>query len=1119
MAEVVDSIIAELIARDNGYIKTFNEATLAHERFTKSVPKIGGAMGISSADAQRYADRHTKASSSIADAEEKATTRIVRAKKAQSDAAKAAAAQEKQAAKDAESAVAAAARGKVAAEKAAAAAIAKAQRDVARETEAQQRRYYAQGPKIFEAKARQFSTQDQLRDAQAAKAEADAFRAAEREKQTAARVTAKEQAQTAKAAAARAEVEKAASAAAIAAADREAAALARLAAVAERASASRAIPQSTSGRIGATVRNEASGQRPIPASVMAGATADAAAEKEVNHILADRFDLQQRLKGATGAEKAAIQDQITYLQRINTYKRAGLTEDEAILRAEKEMLVVSNRRAAAEKRNANNGLSGFARGAGLSRGTGAAAGLGLAAAVGVGIGVEVIASAVEYGKALKNVSDQLGITVEDLQAYEKLARDADVTTEQLTSAFGEFASNLGKAKQGGQEQSKIFKALGIDIKNFASAGDALPTVIDRISQIKDPAQRAAIETRLFGESGRRLDSLLSGGAARVGELAAALQATGRALSAREIQDLDQTARKLAEVKAQLQVDFARIVAGNADAIATLANAFANVADKALKAVTAIKLFTQNKADPEKGLREARLLTPEGRQAALRENSAALRQNERDQTTGGGITINGASAAGDPAFKAALAQKRRQILADRRSILEYGQAPTGATPTAPVQPGSYDPKALRTLGAPNAPKGKSAETLASEAEQRTKRFNDALQAAQADYLRAQEQLTGDIEKRAAIELELAKTAYQNKLDDIDSQAKRDILAGADQKLEDARTAELKAAEKKAYDAEVLSIKQEKDLDIQRSLTTAAQNILDVQGELLNSQLALATTAKDRRRIELALLENAKEQERNRLQGTISSSKPGDPAAAEAQRQLGTLDQRYGAQAQGVRAQNRGPLGDYLASLPKTAAEVDEALERVAVGSLQRINDGMADWLTKLTGIKGEAGEVLNALIKIGLQMLQVAAFGDGSGGGGGLGGIASTIGSLFGGGSPLGSFSFAGGGSMTIGGKTGVDRNVLSLNGRKVANVGHGEVLSVSPNAAASNQRAATSVRMGDVKNYNVTVNAENSVTPAGFAAGLARQILAEADRMDGHRQGQTLQAVPGRVGRAQTLGS
>lgn len=59
----------------------------------------------------------------------------------------------------------------------------------------------------------------------------------------------------------------------------------------------------------------------------------------------------------------------------------------------------------------------------------------------------------------------------------------------------------------------------------------------------------------------------------------------------------------------------------------------------------------------------------------------------------------------------------------------------------------------------------------------------------------------------------------------------------------------------------------------------------------------------------------------------------------------------------------------------------------------------------------------------------------SGGSSGDGGLFSGIGKLFG---------FASGGSMVLGGKPGIDQNLLSLNGAPIANVGRGEVLSISP---------------------------------------------------------------------------
>ena len=70
------------------------------------------------------------------------------------------------------------------------------------------------------------------------------------------------------------------------------------------------------------------------------------------------------------------------------------------------------------------------------------------------------------------------------------------------------------------------------------------------------------------------------------------------------------------------------------------------------------------------------------------------------------------------------------------------------------------------------------------------------------------------------------------------------------------------------------------------------------------------------------------------------------------------------------------------------------------------------------------------------------FGGGGGGGGGagfgniFGSIVSGIGGLFG---------FANGGSFDIGGRGGVDNNVMSINGKPIARVSRGETVDISPN--------------------------------------------------------------------------
>lgn len=994
MSEVVDSIIAELVARDNGYITTFEKAIRVHERFTASVPKIGAAMGISSADAKRYADRHSKAANDVAGAAEKSAARVKKAAKEQSVA-------EIEAAK--------------------AASVAK-------------------------------------------KAASDVEKTAARETAAAARQAARE-----KVAAAR-EIEAANKAAAI-----SAAALAAKEAERDANAARRIIHTSgdnpglrpaIGGRVGSTVPNEPSGQKTIPLAVLNGTDVApvVAAEAEVNHLLADRFDLTAKAAVAEGAVKRELKDEIEYLRRIDAYKRAGLTESEATIRAEAELLAIERLRVNTAKQQAGAGLKKgaeqFARGAGAYAAIGGGAAIaGLAAAAGVAIGAEVIASAIAYGKAIENLSKQLGISVEDLQAYQKIARDTGVTTEQLTSAFGQFSSNLGRAQEGGKEQIKVFTALGIGIKDFKSAGDALPTVIDRISQIAEPAKRAAVETRLFGEQGRRLDALLSGGPEKVAALARSLQETGQALSAKEIQELDQTARKLADIKNALSVDLSRIVAGNSASIIGLANSFGILANSILNTIGKLQQFgaaqirASSLASPgDKALaRQFSLSTPDGRKRLLAENTQAI----LDTGAGNGsIDLRGVNTV------RGIEQQRqariRQLGKERAEIRAADAADKSLSSTAtPVQAGNVNSGLLNKLNAPDAKKGKSAASLAAEAEARLRRYNDQLAAFQESQLRAEAEMTGDIDKRADTEKKLADRALKKQFDDIESQRKENVLKSGNGGEEAARAKALRDAAQSDHNANIARIEQQRQADIGQATIAHQQTRLQTEAEILNYQLDFARTAKERRTIELRLLDLAIEEERAALERQKTGLKPGDPGLADVQAKIDALPAKRNAEARQIDKREQGPLAAYLDQLPRTAKDLDEALQRAAVNGLTKLNDGLSTTLTRLIGLHGAAGDFLNDLIQIGLQYLEGQAFGGGQGNGGGgggfLGSILSVVGSIFGG-------PRAGGGPVTGGrtylvGEHGPEIFTADRSGTIIPN--H-TIMASSPNVAASNQRVSSS---------------------------------------------------------------
>lgn len=142
--------------------------------------------------------------------------------------------------------------------------------------------------------------------------------------------------------------------------------------------------------------------------------------------------------------------------------------------------------------------------------------------------------------------------------------------------------------------------------------------------------------------------------------------------------------------------------------------------------------------------------------------------------------------------------------------------------------------------------------------------------------------------------------------------------------------------------------------------------------------------------------------------------------------------------------------------KTASDtipgLDDNMDRL-VRQTDRFADSAADAFTDfVTGAKSARGalsDLLGQMAKLFLQegitaplsdMFRGLIRGSGGGGGGLFGGLFSGIGSGL---SSL--FGFASGGSMVIGGNSGIDQNTLSLNGAPIANVGRGEVLSISPN--------------------------------------------------------------------------
>lgn len=1119
MAEVVDAIIAELIVKGvDQYEAAFDRASGAHGRFKKTVDELKGQTF----DLQKEAQRYKTGGDEIARSEEQTAQRVTRARKAQGDAAKTQASEEAKAAKDAAAVVKAAAKEKADAEKAAAREIAAAQRAAQRD----QNRYYAQGPRIFEAKASVYSSADRLKDAETAREASAIEKQAARDQAEAARVEATALREAASAERAYyAQGPRIFEAKAKQFARQDAAATKQTPSfesgvapdavergLAARSAATRSGTGANLGTVDPGSRAAASAQTDVMRQTRVEAEKTVVAEKEVNAAAVEQTRLQAGLLAARGKDRQLIREQIADMRTYNQLVRSGLDEQAAAVELDRIRAVRARENAVQEAARSRASAGQFAAGAGLGRFGGLnAATAGIAVAGAAAAGVAAVSSSIDFAKEIKNTADAVGLTTRQVQVYEAAARQAGVSTDQFRSGIGQLNSYLGRAKEGDEQAAKTFKVLGVNIKDAGSAGDILPTLIARISSIPDAAQRAAVETRLFGEEGRRLDALLSGGNERIGELAAGLERTGAILSSSDIAKLNDTENKLAAVKAQLQVDLAQVVAGNADAILKLADAFAQVANFAGKAVAAYEAF-QNSGVGQVAAYLNPLTAPQ--------RLGALAGRAVGYVTGGGPSVNA-----DPT----------QGIGNLGSAEDFLKAQRGKVGN------------LASLYAPKPPKGKSADQLANEAEQRTKRYQDQLAGYQEQQLRAEADATGNINERAAIESELAERARNRQIADINSQEKIDLRKAPKEEagLVRARAQTLRDAVTQATAQSEVAREQDVAASLVKQQNDIAQNRLSIERELLEGTSALARTSSERLAIQLRLIEIDKEAERRNLQAQIDEAKPGTDLTAT-RASLASLDSRYDERSAAARQQNLGPFASYVNTLPRTASEVREQFEQAAVSGIESLNSSLDRSIAKMLHLHGVAGQFLQDIINIGLHAAEAQIFGGAAGGGGGgiFGTILGAVGGLFGGGASSASLGlsgaasslslaggapdlssaltlpgFATGGSGTFGGNAGVDKNVLALNGRPFLRVGQGETFTVTPrDIGSANGRVSSRPNVTNVM-QSFTLDARGGITTPELLQhvnDVAGQKAAQAGRASYQA---SVDAAPGRVQRKQVLGS
>jgi hypothetical protein len=281
-------------------------------------------------------------------------------------------------------------------------------------------------------------------------------------------------------------------------------------------------------------------------------------------ITADVVDLQAKFAVAK-AESQALTAELNKLARQAA--QGGMTDAlkaeldkaaEAALNAKVKVASLG-----AQLKESQGGVQAFSEATGVAREALGALGVSLSA----GAIVEFGKAAFDAAAHIEHESQVLGLTSTAYQVFVESARLAGVETETVDSTLRKFNNSLGAAQEGTTAQAKAFRELGVNAS--LPAQDALPAIARALLDMTDKAEKARLETVLFGRAGQELNPALEQWAQGTDDLKGKLSDLGTILSPEVTKAAEDAHIKLDTAFKQFQTSYTPAVISLTDAFTDL----------------------------------------------------------------------------------------------------------------------------------------------------------------------------------------------------------------------------------------------------------------------------------------------------------------------------------------------------------------------------------------------------------------------------------------------------------------------------------------------------------------------------------------------------------------------
>lgn len=165
-----------------------------------------------------------------------------------------------------------------------------------------------------------------------------------------------------------------------------------------------------------------------------------------------------------------------------------------------------------------------------------------------------------YGDAIAKTSRRVGVGTEALTGLKFAAERSGASFGALSTGLRTMSKSLVDASNGTGEAKDALAKLGIEASSMLDKNpeEQFKAIADRLSQVANPTQQAALAMRIFGESGTQLLPMLQEGGQGITDLQNKAKELGLTMGAIDATNAEKMTDALSDLGSQIKMTFIKI---------------------------------------------------------------------------------------------------------------------------------------------------------------------------------------------------------------------------------------------------------------------------------------------------------------------------------------------------------------------------------------------------------------------------------------------------------------------------------------------------------------------------------------------------------------------------------